>query len=318
MSNVDELLSFLSPPYQIDHLQFMQKQESSYQISVDYLSLSSATITAADRRVLCSWSYQIIEAISSTRITREIACIGMSYLDRFMATSSARAKVALSSRDEYQLATVSCMVIALKNRGGVLLGTDFVADEMCHGMYTIDDLDDMEMEVLQALTWKLNGPSPHEFIDAIVGLLPALSFDGGPDASSLRLLSKQSKIQVEAAILDYALALQSSSLNLAYAAILTSFQTTSILDGFHPTDFINWILTLKSVMAGTKADRIFISSLEEIIQTTWTNYFSGNDDDEDENYNEDVDEPALVHSMQSSNCIANIHDQVKRRNSVNF
>ena len=71
-------------------------------------------------------------------------------------------------------------------------------------------------------------------------------------------------------------------------------------------------------MAGTNADRIFISSLEDIIQTTWTNYFSGNDEDEDENYNEDVDEPALVHSMQSSNCIANIHDQVKRRNSVNF
>jgi hypothetical protein len=144
-----------------------------------------------------------------------------------------------------------------------------------------------------------------------------LSFDGGPDASSLRLLSKQSKIQVEAAILDYALALQSSSLNLAYAAILTSLQTTSILDGFHPTDFINWISTLKSVMAGSNADKIFVKGLVEIIQTTtWTNYFSGNDDDEDEN--EDEDETALVHSMHSSNCIANIHDQVKRRNSVKF
>ena len=169
---------------------------------------------------------------------REIACIGMSYLDRFMATSSARAKVALSSRDEYQLATASCMVIALKNRGGVILGMDFVADEMCHGLYTIDELVDMEMDVLQALSWKLNGPSPHEFIDAIVGLLPASSVDGG--AASL-LLSKQSKINVETAVLDYDLALQSSS-SLAYAAILTTIQTSSnARNGFEPTDLIDWM-----------------------------------------------------------------------------
>ena len=311
----DEFLSFLSP-YQIDHLQFMQTQESSYRISVDYLFSPFATVTAADRRILCSWSYQTIDAISSIKITREIACIGMSYLDRFMATSSARAKVALSSRDEYQLATASCMVIALKNRGGVILGMDFVADEMCHGLYTLDELVDMEMDVLQALSWKLNGPSPHEFIDAIVGLLPASSFDGGPDASSLRLLSKLSKIHVEAAVLEYTLALQSSS-NLAYAAILTSLQTTSVLDGFHHTEFINWISIIKSVMAGSRADQIFAKGLADTVQTTWSNYSGNDDDDEDEDDNED-ETSIVINSMHSSDCIANIHDQLKRRNSVKF
>ena len=114
--NVSEFDSFLSS-YQIDHLQFMQAQESHYKISADYLSSSSATVTEADRHALCSWSYEIIESLSN--MNREISCIGMSYLDRFMATSSSRAKVALSSRHEYQLATVSCTVIAIKNRGGV-------------------------------------------------------------------------------------------------------------------------------------------------------------------------------------------------------
>jgi hypothetical protein len=180
----------------------MQAQELHYQISADYLSSSSATITAADRHALCSWSYEIIESLSN--INSEVACIGMSYLDRFMATSSPRAKTALTTRHEYQLATVACMVIALKNCGGVKLGTEFVAKVMCNDMYTSDELDVMEMEVLQALSWRLNGPSPHEFIDAIVGLLPVSSFEGGADyALSLRLLSKHSKIHVEAAVLDY-------------------------------------------------------------------------------------------------------------------
>jgi hypothetical protein len=68
----------------------------------------------------------------------------------------------------------------------------------------------MEMEVLQALSWKLNGPSPHELIDALVGLLPASSSEDGSEddtASSSLLLSKYSKMQVDAAILEYDLAL---------------------------------------------------------------------------------------------------------------
>ena len=255
----DELVS-----YHIDHLQLMQAQEPYYRIGADYLSSSSATITAADRRALCSWSYEIIESLSN--INSEVACIGMSYLDRFMATSSPRAKVALTTRHEYQLATVACTVIAIKNRGGIKhLGSDFVAEVVCHGLYTKDELDVMEMEVLNALSWRLSGPSPHEFIDALVGLLSAISEDGSEDdnASSSLLLTKHSKIKVDNAVLDYNLALQ-SSLTLAYAAILTSLKTTSdLVDRFCPMDIINWMSNIKSIMAGSRMDQIFLKGLEK-------------------------------------------------------
>jgi hypothetical protein len=236
----------------------------------------------------------MIESLFS-KLGREIACIGMSYLDRFMATSSARAQVALSSRYEYQLATVACLVLALKNRGGVKLDTTFVADVMCQNMYTTNELDAMEMEVLQALTWRLNGPSPHEFIDGLVRLLPSISFYGdGSDESPLFLLSEHSKIRVETAILDCELALQ-SSLSLAYAALLTSLSNRSVLEGFHSTDLINWMSNITSVMAGSRADRFFISSLEEIIETTWfSSNFDNKDDDDsahaDKVYNEKDDD----------------------------
>ena len=66
---------------------------------------------------------------------------------------------------------------AIKNRGGVKLSSDFVAEVVCHGLYTSDEIYVMEIEILQALSWKLNGPSPHEFIDALLGLLPASAED---------------------------------------------------------------------------------------------------------------------------------------------
>ena len=110
----------------------MQAQEVDYKISFDYLlsSSSDTPVTAEDWHVLCLWSYQMMDSLfSNLSRDREIACIGMSYLDCFMATSSKQAKVALCSRYEYRLATLACLVLALKNG-------DFVADVMCHGLYT--------------------------------------------------------------------------------------------------------------------------------------------------------------------------------------
>jgi hypothetical protein len=280
--------------YHIDHLQLMQAQaqEPCYRIGADYLSSTSATITAEDRRALCSWSYEIIKSLSN--INSEVACIGMSYLDRFMATSSPRAKAALTTRHEYQLATVACTVIAIKNRGGIKhLGSDFVSDIVCHGLYTSDEIDGMEMEVLQALSWRLNGPSPHELIDALVGLLPTSSCEDGSEdnnESSSILLSKYSKMQVDAAVLEYDLALQSSQA-LAYSAILTSLRTSSDLtDHFCPMDLINWVSKIDSIMAGSRMDQIFLKGLEDVIEITYLGqYFDDNMEDDTEDNTEDDD-----------------------------
>jgi len=66
---------------------------------------------------------------------------------------------------------------------------------VCHGLYTKDELDGMEMEILQALSWRLNGPSPHELIDALVGLLPASSEDGSREDSNTSSSQDKSMLQ---------------------------------------------------------------------------------------------------------------------------
>lgn len=102
-----------------------------------------------------------------------------------------------------------------------------------------------------------------EFIDAVVGLLPASSVNGS--AASLLLL-KQSKTKVEAAVLHYDQALQSSS-SLVYAAILTTLQTTSnVLNGFEPTNLIDWMSNIKSVMTGSSMYQPFVKGIGVIVQ----------------------------------------------------
>jgi hypothetical protein len=184
----------------------------------------------------------------------------MSYLDLFTSKSSHRAMSALLSRRDYQLAVVTCLVIALKCRAGIRAGSNFVADTMCQGLYKKDEIHAMEMEVLQALKWRLNGPSPHEFIYAIAELLPC-SIDA---TSSLIALACD---HVEAAVFEYKMTLQ-PSLSLAYAALLTCLQMPKILDSFHPMDVIDWISKIKSVMGGM-TDQVFVKALRNIVCTKW-------------------------------------------------
>ena len=264
-SSISSSPSSSSSPYLIDHLRFMQEQETHYRVRGDYLSKSEATVTPEDRRTICSWCYQIADLCS---IDRGVACIGMSYLDRFMSTSSNRSMDALLSRTEYQLAAVSCLFIALKCRSGIELGTGFVAETVCQGVYTEDELDAMEMEVLGALTWKLNGPSSHDFVDAIVGLLPPSCCSGG--ASSYLVLA--ARAHLEAAALDYSMAMHPSSA-LACAALLSSLKRPDVLGAFRTADLIAWTSNVASV-TGNGFHRVFYEGLMDIARSRWSSSIS--------------------------------------------
>ena len=221
-------------------------------------------MTPDDRRTMCSWCYQIVDSCS---IDRSVACVGMSYLDRFMCTPSHRATSALASRREYQLAAVCCLVVALKCRGGIKVGTDFVADSVCRGLYDADELDGMEMDVLGALGWRLNGPSPHDYVDAIVSLLPRTACHDVSNAASS--LASSAKTHVEAAMLDYCMATQPSS-SLAYAALLTSLQRTTVMSDLRASDLFAWVPRVASVIGGGGMDLVFVRGLTDIARERLT------------------------------------------------
>lgn len=256
-------LQLTSNPYLIDHLQFMLEQEEThYQVGCDDYFPPWAAVSSSDRQTMCSWSYDIVNACS---IPREVACIAMSYFDRFMCTSSRRALTALASRREFQLAFITCLIIALKCRAGMQVDSDFVSDTICQKLYCEEEIIKMEKEILSALQWRLNGPSPHEFIGGLVELLPS---HDGLNSEVVEQLKTMSHVQVEAAMLDYSMALQSPS-SIAYVALLTAMQNLST-GAFHPLDRLSWMQNI-AMVTGMKASdmssRVIRDRLFEVSQS---------------------------------------------------
>ncbi len=226
-------------PYLIEHLQFMQEQESThYRVRDDYLRRNSriCAVALSDCRAMVSWSYGIVDACS---IDREIACITASNLDRFMGTSSPRARAALISRRDFQLAFISCLIVMLKCRAGIQVDSDFVSGTICQGMYREDEIAEMEEDVLSALQWRLSGPSPHDFIVGLIELMLSRKAGSSKDEAVAESLRSAAKARVENDMLDYSAVLRTPS-SIAYDALLTAMKNMSIIT-FHPLDRLTWM-----------------------------------------------------------------------------
>ena len=235
-----------SNTYLIDRLNFMREQEETYQVTTDYLLPSWTKVSPSDRRTMCSMSYDIVDACS---IDREVSCIAMTYFDRFMATNSQSAKAALMSHQEFQLAFISCLFIALKYSAGMQIDS-YVSNAICQGMYNEKELIAMEKKILSALQWRLNGPSAHEFISELLELMPSLVMrDNTKGVDQLKMLAAR---QVEMAMLNYGMAFRNHS-SIAYAALLTAMNSMDP-NVFHPLDRLAWMKNIDMVMGMKTSD----------------------------------------------------------------
>eukprot|EP00584_Thalassiosira_punctigera_P009042 CAMPEP_0172529088 /NCGR_PEP_ID=MMETSP1067-20121228/3254_1 /TAXON_ID=265564 ORGANISM="Thalassiosira punctigera, Strain Tpunct2005C2" /NCGR_SAMPLE_ID=MMETSP1067 /ASSEMBLY_ACC=CAM_ASM_000444 /LENGTH=339 /DNA_ID=CAMNT_0013313081 /DNA_START=89 /DNA_END=1105 /DNA_ORIENTATION=+ len=235
-------------PYLIDQLHFMLEQESThYRVCDDYLSAPFAAVRHSDRRTMISWSYDIVDACS---IDREAACVAASYFDRFMCSKSLRSAAALSSRREFQLAFIACLIIALKCRAGMQVDSDFVSDTICQGLYEEEEINAMEKVILGDLQWRLNGPSPHDFVGGLLELMP-LRFVGSNSEAVVEKLKSMAKVKAEAAMLEYSSAVELSS-SVAYNALMSAMKDISMVS-FHPLDRLAWMHNVADVI-GLEAD----------------------------------------------------------------
>lgn len=231
-------------PYLTEHIHTMRRQEeTTYKSDVDYLGQSlqhsrSSTIvvTPADRKAMCTWSYNIVD---TCRIDRSIAAVAISYFDRFMgsSTSDRVVQLCLSRRREFQLAFIACFVIALKAREGMTVDSMFVTETLCQGMYHQLEIAGMEEEVLMALEWRLNGPTPQEFVHYLLELFPTSLSPS--DLKYVEALKETACEFVELGMLDYSLALQKPS-SLAFASVLLVMQSLSS-EAFNPAGRMAWI-----------------------------------------------------------------------------
>eukprot|EP00956_Cyclotella_meneghiniana_P007441 scaffold10123_cov24-Cyclotella_meneghiniana.AAC.2 len=185
----------MNDPLVVSQICIMLQQEKSlsYKCS-DYLSTTQA-IGPTHREALCKWGYQTIAACHG--VSRLTAVVAFGYFDRFLSSNTPAANRALNDVTECQLAFVTCLVIALKIHSGFNVETNFVSNVITKNSYDAVEIDNMELHILQSLGWKLNGPTPHDFIDYFLEVMP------GVDGVRLECVKRLSKTLVETALTGY-------------------------------------------------------------------------------------------------------------------
>ena len=223
----------MSQSYLIGEICVLKEQEKAEAyLCSDYMR-SAASFCPQDRRALCEWAYQIVDGNGRYNSDgrngpcRLTAVIALSYFDRFMSTSSKSAQVALEDIHVSQLAFVSCLVIALKAHASFSVEVDFISNAICGSMYGVDEITEMEMEVLQALNWRLHKPTPHHFIDKFLDIIPSL------DILQRNFLGRFSNTVAESALTRYSIALQFSPSEIAVGSIICALRC---LDAFSSVD----------------------------------------------------------------------------------
>ena len=84
---------------------------------------------------------------------------------------------------------------------------------MCEGIYWPTELVEMEVEILRTLGWRLNGPTPYDFIHHFFELLPPSA-----DKQAVKMLTERAVRNSEDAMTEYSVALEPSS-HIAVASI---------------------------------------------------------------------------------------------------
>ena len=263
-------LQLSSDEYLLDHIRFMRNQEttSSYRVSRDYfndgacecVSSTRYTVTSSERKTMLSWAYDIVDVC---KVERHVAITAVSYLDRFLANNIGQCAKALSSRRNYQLIFIVCLIIALKNCAGMKVESDFVTNVLCHGLYQEQEILEMEMVVLQGLGWRLNGPTAIDFVHAFLQLLP------DQDNAKMEALIKTAEVQVELAMCDFSLALQEpSSIACSSIALAMNSADGKYCSGIHAVDRFVWMQSV-AMAAGLDVERLMMRMVQtRLIENT--------------------------------------------------
>lgn len=208
----------------------MEQEESNYSCS-DYLSShekrESGPIDHVCRLKMTQWCYNIIDYI---QFRRETVGIAMSYLDRFLCTGCTRAEQVLNCRKQYQLASMTTLFMAIKINEPIMIDMNILTD-LSKGLYTHDDFKQMEMDILFALNWRVNGPTAQAFM---VHILALLKEQISTVSSATRLSLDLQKIlepaiyQIELSVGEYGFVTQKPSV-VATASILNSLEQFPLL-----------------------------------------------------------------------------------------
>lgn len=176
-------------------LEVMRKQEENfYAVRGDYLchhgnSPVRINVDYANRESMTEWSYKVIDFLGFHHETVEIA---MNYFDRYLLTADGTE--ALGCSKLFQLANMACLYLSIKIHEDVVLDSKFMAN-LSNGLFTHDQVERMELNVLAALRWYVHPPTSLTFVREYLRLLPP-SVSQQTKEKTLKLCEPQIQVSV--------------------------------------------------------------------------------------------------------------------------
>uniref|UniRef100_A0A7S4EJ60 Cyclin-like domain-containing protein n=1 Tax=Pseudo-nitzschia australis TaxID=44445 RepID=A0A7S4EJ60_9STRA len=214
-----------------DRISIMLIQEENEYGCFDYLAANEAVRKKVSKPVdedcrvkMCEWCYQVVDFC---KFRRETVGIGMSYLDRYMCSS--KGTKALGDRKEYQLVAMTCLYIAIKLHEPLEMETSLLAD-LSRGCYTEMEFANMEQNILEAIDWRVSGPTPLAFVLHYLAFLPNIV-----PSPVMEAIFDYARYQIELGIADHSFVKSKPSV-VGMAALLNALEgmdSTLLPDRIH-------------------------------------------------------------------------------------
>jgi hypothetical protein len=207
------------------YLEAMLEQEKAYSsISCNYLLNMGYQRVKNDvmkdenedndcRSKMVDWCYKVVDFC---KYNRETVSITMNYLDRFLATP--KGSCLCSDIRTFQLACMTCLYTAIKVHEPEAMQPEAIA-KLSQGLYSADEVEAMEFEIIGALEWRLNPPTPLSFLRVYLSFLPLELIE----TDDINTLFDLAKYQIELSTRDSFLTGLTAS-TVALAAVLNVFK----------------------------------------------------------------------------------------------
>ena len=202
----------------LDIIAAMRLQEDSSYRTGDFLALALPHLLDVDaecRTKMAAWCLQVVDFCKLSRDSVEIA---MNFLDRYLLFDSS----ALNSRVIFQLASMTCLYMAIKIHEPEAM--DLLAiSTLSRGTYSVNDVQAMELNILNALQWRVNPPTSTAFAHQLLNLLP----DDLLASKQREAVSHITDMHLELAVADYDLITVKASTR-AFCSLLNAVEIISL------------------------------------------------------------------------------------------
>lgn len=202
----------------LDIISAMRRQEDTTYQKGDFLALADSgrvDVDADCRTKMAEWCFQIVDFCKFQRESVEIA---MNLLDRYLLVDTS----ALSQRVTFQLASMTSLYMAVKIHEPEAMDPDTVST-LSRGTYSAHDIENMELQILKALEWRVNPPTSVSFARQLLALLPDEMFS----LKQRETISQITATQMELAVSDYNLIEVKPSL-IAFCSILNAVEGVGV------------------------------------------------------------------------------------------